>query len=153
MSERAAHDFKFNRNIRQFEKKFSCHFPFFSQGRKIFGKRMKRFQVVMFGSGGVGKTALVNSFLWGEFPQNYVATIEDRFNKFVDIDGTTVQLDILDTAGTVSMVFVIFFSFSLFLPCIYLFLFSLSLLSLLSLISEGLLKNFIIFLLRNNSQL
>lgn len=106
---------------------------------------MKRFQVVMFGSGGVGKTALVNSFLWGKFPQNYVATIEDRFNKFIDIDGTTVQLDILDTAGTVSMIFFIYFSFSLFLCCVYL--------SFSSLILEGLLKNFIIFFLRNNSQL
>lgn len=84
---------------------------------------MKRFQVVMFGSGGVGKTALVNSFLWGKFPQNYVATIEDRFNKFIDIDGTTVQLDILDTAGTVSVIFYLLFLFSLSMLCLSFFLF------------------------------
>lgn len=59
------------------------------------------FNVVIFGSGGVGKSALTIRFILGNFIEKYDPTIEDNYRKLVNIgDGDFYMLDILDTAGT-----------------------------------------------------
>lgn len=60
---------------------------------------MKSIKVGMFGSGGVGKTAITLQFVKGEFTEGYIPTIEDEFIKSIDHKGETVQIEIIDTAG------------------------------------------------------
>jgi small GTP-binding protein len=62
-------------------------------------KEMSEYKIVVLGSGGVGKSALVIRYMQGRFVEKYDPTIEDSYRKQVEIDGTAVMLDILDTAG------------------------------------------------------
>mmetsp|Transcript_1811 Transcript_1811/g.2322 ORF Transcript_1811/g.2322 Transcript_1811/m.2322 type:complete len:197 (+) Transcript_1811:125-715(+) len=56
-------------------------------------------KLVIVGGGGVGKSALTIQFIQNHFIIEYDPTIEDSYRKQVTIDGETVLLDILDTAG------------------------------------------------------
>ena len=57
-------------------------------------------KLVLFGDGGVGKTAILNQYVDREFTQLYIATIGSDFtSKQVDIDGKFITLQIWDTAG------------------------------------------------------
>ncbi|ELP94561.1 hypothetical protein EIN_488760 [Entamoeba invadens IP1] len=58
---------------------------------------MKR--IVMLGSGGVGKSAITVQLVSGHFVQIYDPTIEDSYRTNISVDGETVLLDLLDTAG------------------------------------------------------
>lgn len=51
------------------------------------------------GAGGVGKTALILQFVSGHFLEELDPTIEDLYTKKTDVDGSSVMLEILDTAG------------------------------------------------------
>merc|ERR1719242_1607293 len=51
------------------------------------------------GSGAVGKSACTLRFVQGQFITNYDPTIEDAYRKQMHLDGNTLMLDILDTAG------------------------------------------------------
>ena len=55
--------------------------------------------IVMLGSGGVGKTAVSLQFVKGEFTESYVPTIEDEFEKNITVDGKSYKIEIVDTAG------------------------------------------------------
>lgn len=55
--------------------------------------------MVVLGDGGVGKTALTSQFIHNVFVQEYDPTIEDSYRKQVSVDGESIVLDILDTAG------------------------------------------------------
>ena len=55
--------------------------------------------VVMLGSGGVGKTSISLRFVRGEFTESYVPTIEDEFEKIITVDGKNYLIEIVDTAG------------------------------------------------------
>ncbi|KAH3761859.1 Ras subfamily protein [Pelomyxa schiedti] len=59
----------------------------------------KELRLVIMGAGGVGKSALAISFVQNHFIEEYDPTIEDSYRKQVCIDGETMLLDILDTAG------------------------------------------------------
>ena len=87
---------------------------------------MREYKLVVLGSGGVGKSALVRpSSFWGRLPhlgvdpstplwlfaqtvqfvqsifvEKYDPTIEDSYRKQVEVDGHQCMLEILDTAGT-----------------------------------------------------
>ncbi|KAH0788787.1 small GTP-binding protein [Histomonas meleagridis] len=56
-------------------------------------------KVVVFGAGGVGKSALTVQFVQGYFISDYDPTIEDSYKRVLAVDNEKVQLDILDTAG------------------------------------------------------
>jgi small GTP-binding protein len=69
---------------------------------------MKNYKLVVLGSGGTGKGALVVQYVQGIFVEQYDATIEDSYRKKVEIDGEECMLEILDTAGTVSYIILYF---------------------------------------------
>lgn len=56
-------------------------------------------RLVVMGAGGVGKSAMLIRFVSGQFVTEYDPTIEDAYRKTIIVDGETVLLDILDTAG------------------------------------------------------
>lgn len=60
---------------------------------------MTEYKLVVVGSGGVGKSALVIQIVQNHFVDEYDPTIEDSYRKQVVIDNETCLLDILDTAG------------------------------------------------------
>ena len=60
---------------------------------------MKVCKLVVMGTGGVGKSALILQFVSGQFPKQYDPTIEDFYTKKIDVDGSAILLEILDTAG------------------------------------------------------
>eukprot|EP00005_Dracoamoeba_jomungandri_P007671 CAMPEP_0174275956 /NCGR_PEP_ID=MMETSP0439-20130205/60121_1 /TAXON_ID=0 /ORGANISM="Stereomyxa ramosa, Strain Chinc5" /LENGTH=187 /DNA_ID=CAMNT_0015368137 /DNA_START=478 /DNA_END=1041 /DNA_ORIENTATION=- len=61
---------------------------------------MNTLQIVILGSGGVGKSALTLQFVSGVFPETYDPTIEDSYRKQVEVNGKQYILNLLDTAGT-----------------------------------------------------
>lgn len=65
---------------------------------------MREYKIVVLGSGGVGKSALTVQFVQEIFVEKYDPTIEDSYRKQVEVDGQQCMLEILDTAGTVSMI-------------------------------------------------
>jgi len=57
-------------------------------------------KVIILGDSGVGKTSLMNQYVNKKFDNRYKATIgADFLTKELDVDGTTVTLQIWDTAG------------------------------------------------------
>jgi Ras-related protein Rap-1B len=50
--------------------------------------------------GGVGKSCLTAQFVHNEWIESYDPTIEDSYRTQVQVDGRSVMLEILDTAGT-----------------------------------------------------
>ena len=59
------------------------------------------FNVVVLGSGGVGKTSLVARFVNSEFPEQHNPTVEDLYEKPIHLrKGVSAFLQVLDTAGT-----------------------------------------------------
>lgn len=57
-------------------------------------------RIVMFGSGGVGKTSLVNRFLFNRFKLGYVPTVEDEYRQVLTHNNHIVDVTVLDTAGS-----------------------------------------------------
>lgn len=55
--------------------------------------------IVALGEGGCGKSSLIIRFVNDMFAEEYDPTIEDSFRKLVIVDGRSVFLDIIDTAG------------------------------------------------------
>ena len=44
------------------------------------------FKVVVLGAGGVGKTSLIKRFVTDTFPQSYIPTVEDFYEKSVSLN-------------------------------------------------------------------
>ena len=60
----------------------------------------KMFKLFLIGDAKVGKTSIMNQFVYHEFISQYKATIGSDFSsKSLDIDGKIVPLQIWDTAG------------------------------------------------------
>ena len=61
-------------------------------------------KLIVLGGGGVGKSCLTFQLVWGKFLEKYDPTIEDAYTKEgFNVDNETYQLEILDTAGQVSI--------------------------------------------------
>eukprot|EP01100_Stratorugosa_tubuloviscum_P011041 TRINITY_DN484_c0_g2_i6.p1 TRINITY_DN484_c0_g2~~TRINITY_DN484_c0_g2_i6.p1 ORF type:complete len:197 (-),score=68.25 TRINITY_DN484_c0_g2_i6:84-674(-) len=56
-------------------------------------------KVVVLGGGGVGKSAISVQFVSYHFVESYDPTVEDSHRKQIVVDGKSVMLSILDTAG------------------------------------------------------
>lgn len=75
---------------------------YISAGEKFFRHEQADSSVTrvsILGGGGVGKSAITLRFVRDFFVQNWEATIEDAYRKTMKVDGSTVTLEILDTAG------------------------------------------------------
>ena len=63
-------------------------------------KNVKKYKIVIIGDCGSGKSSLLLKFVEGTFQDNHYATIGvDLKAKYINIDGTTVKINIWDTAG------------------------------------------------------
>ncbi|GMM33847.1 Ras family GTPase [Saccharomycopsis crataegensis] len=60
---------------------------------------MRDYKLVVLGAGGVGKSSITVQFVQGVYFESYDPTIEDSYRKQIEVDGKTVELEILDTAG------------------------------------------------------
>jgi small GTP-binding protein len=61
-----------------------------------------KYNIIVFGSGSVGKSALTVQYVQNFFVQHYDPTIEETYQKIVEVDGNQYYLDIVDTCGTES---------------------------------------------------
>lgn len=61
-------------------------------------------KIVLFGSGSVGKSAFIFQYMENVFVESYDPTLEDSYRKETQIDGKSVILDIMDTAGQEELV-------------------------------------------------
>ena len=77
--------------------KFSFIFSGMPPGREIASKT---FRVVVMGTAGVGKTAIINQFIKQEFSENHKETVEELHHHCLNIDGSKLDIDILDTSGS-----------------------------------------------------
>lgn len=59
----------------------------------------QRYRLVVLGAGQVGKSSIIARLLKREFNDSYRATVEDLHCRDYRINGSTVKVDILDTAG------------------------------------------------------
>lgn len=57
------------------------------------------YKVVILGIGSAGKSAMTVKFMSGVFIEKYDPTIEDCYRKEMEVGGTAIALDILDTSG------------------------------------------------------
>lgn len=62
-------------------------------------QKKEEVNLVVFGSGGVGKSCLIVQLIQNLFVESYDPTLEDSYRKEVKIQDKGVVLDILDTAG------------------------------------------------------
>lgn len=56
-------------------------------------------KIVIMGDGGVGKSCLVNVFVGNAFPDDYDATIFDKYRACITVDGKSINVELHDTAG------------------------------------------------------
>ncbi|XP_023018795.2 ras-like GTP-binding protein Rho1 [Leptinotarsa decemlineata] len=56
-------------------------------------------KIVTIGDGACGKTCLLTTYSYNEFPETHVPTIFDTYSKDTEIDGLPLTLALWDTAG------------------------------------------------------
>ena len=61
--------------------------------------KVEEAKLVVFGTGGVGKSALIVQLIQSQFVEQYDPTLEDSYRKDTNLDGKDIIMDILDTAG------------------------------------------------------
>lgn len=59
----------------------------------------KPFKIVVFGGAGVGKSALTIRYVFQEFSKAYDPTIEENYHTSIELDGSPVKVEVIDTAG------------------------------------------------------
>ena len=60
----------------------------------------KTFRVVVMGTAGVGKTSIINQYIKKEFTENHKETVEELHHHNLIMDGSKLDIDILDTSGS-----------------------------------------------------
>lgn len=65
-------------------------------------EKYTRQRIVVLGSGGVGKSSIINRFLNKTFSDRYKETVEDLYCREYNICGFDIKVDVLDTAGKLS---------------------------------------------------
>ncbi|KAA0202064.1 hypothetical protein HAZT_HAZT001395 [Hyalella azteca] len=63
-------------------------------------KFKKKYRVVVMGPARVGKTAIINQFLYDTFNPKYIKTIEEMHHGEYEISSMCLTLEILDTSGS-----------------------------------------------------
>jgi len=66
----------------------------------VRNKKVQTIKMVVMGAGGVGKSALVTSFVSGTFTKKCDPTIIESYRKIVDFGGNDYEIEVLDAAGT-----------------------------------------------------
>ena len=64
------------------------------------GLDKKHYRVVVMGAAAVGKTCIINRFLYERFVTEYKATVEELHQGLYDVDGVDITLNMLDTSGS-----------------------------------------------------
>lgn len=59
-----------------------------------------RHKIVVMGAAKVGKSAIINQFLYGTFTPKYKRTVEEMHHGDFNVSGIHLTLDILDTSGS-----------------------------------------------------
>ncbi|KAH0795888.1 ras-related protein Rap-1A-like [Histomonas meleagridis] len=57
------------------------------------------YKIGVFGGGGSDKTEITKAYIIEQYEPLYMLTIEDEFTKTIKVDGKSVTIEILDTAG------------------------------------------------------
>ncbi|XP_068761395.1 ras-related protein Rap-2a-like [Montipora capricornis] len=60
------------------------------------------FCIALLGGGGVGKTALLRSFLGQTFNEEHLPTVDDYYVHRLNVDGSHITICVVDTAGSYS---------------------------------------------------
>lgn len=60
------------------------------------------FNIVFMGHAKVGKTSIINNFLFGKFPAEHEPTVEEMYKADFEFSGGRLVLNILDTSGSYS---------------------------------------------------
>ncbi|XP_071536287.1 ras-related protein Rap-1b-like isoform X2 [Panulirus ornatus] len=63
-------------------------------------QKKRRYRVVVMGAAKVGKTAIINQFLYDSFTPKYTRTVEEMHHGEYEVSGMSLTLDILDTSGS-----------------------------------------------------
>ncbi|OQR66439.1 GTP-binding protein Rhes-like [Tropilaelaps mercedesae] len=58
------------------------------------------YKLVVMGASRVGKSAIIQQFLYNRYPAKYVPTVEEFHSGEFDFNGASITLDIIDTSGS-----------------------------------------------------
>ncbi|KAJ7282210.1 hypothetical protein C8J57DRAFT_1294846 [Mycena rebaudengoi] len=62
-------------------------------------KRTRQFSIVVLGSAGTGKTALIERFMHDAYLEKWDPTIEEQYHRHILVDGEVSPLEVINTAG------------------------------------------------------
>ena len=61
---------------------------------------LQSYKIVLVGESGVGKTSIINYFIYGKFDNKVLSSISLQFiSKEINCNGRNIKFDIWDTAG------------------------------------------------------
>lgn len=61
---------------------------------------VRNYRVVVMGTAGVGKSSIINQFIHNKFSEKHKETIEELHRHLMKFDTMSVEIDILDTSGS-----------------------------------------------------
>jgi Ras-related protein Rap-1A/Ras-related protein Rap-1B len=67
--------------------------------KPLVEKKSEHVKISVLGKGNVGKSSLTYKFINYNTPKIHDPTIEDKYKTVIEINGTSCEIDILDTAG------------------------------------------------------